>query len=230
MTKRGRELRALAAGRRSARTGNMPTGYVALVERLAALIVQWCEEQSTLPDLRWLDPGDTVFIGALQGEPVRYLADSPDAFRLVAWLDEQTNHEGTLLQLTVALRGLGHLPGGTAPDVVRRSQAMRHIEEFATGTGTSTRHDRPRPCPHCRKNLDGASGPKGSSPGPGDFSICVYCCGVMRFDDDLQLVPVSESDLDALAADGCASEVATLRQMRDMYRASRMKMKGGGEA
>lgn len=219
----------MAAGKRSAKTGKLPAGYVALVERLAALIVQWCEEQPTLPDLRWIDPGDTVFIGALQGPAVKYLADSPDACRLVAWLDKQTNHEGTLLQLTVALRGLGHLPGGTPPAVVQRSQAMRNMEDFASATGTTTRHHEQRPCPHCGKNLDAASGGKGHAPSVGDLSVCVYCCGAMRFGEALSLLPLTDADLDALLAEG-HEEIVTLREMQALYRASRMKMKGGGEA
>jgi hypothetical protein len=208
MTKRGKELRALAAGRRSARTREMPPGYVALIQRLMTLIVQWCEEQATLPDLRWLDSGNTAFIGPLQGTAVKYIADSPDAFRLVAWLDEQTHHEGTLFQLDVALRQLGHLPS--------RADSAEIV---------STRHDGQRPCPHCGANLDGTTGT--TSPSPGDFSICSYCCGFMRFGDDLVLVPISEADLEALIADGCGEEVATLRKLRDRFRAARMNAKGG---
>ena len=220
---RGYAGRAFAAGKRSATTGELPPGYVALVERLAALVVQWCEAQPTLPDLRWLDPGTTMFIGGLQGEPVKYLADSPDAFRLIEWLDEQTDRKGTLFQVTIALRELGHLPGGTPPDVVGKSSSgMRHFETFAHAKGTDTRHES-KPCPHCGKGLDASSGEKDQVPRVGDLSVCCYCGGIMRFGEGLSLAALSEEDLDALADGEHAEEVATVREMRDLFRASKMR-------
>jgi hypothetical protein len=43
----------------------MPPGYVAIAERLLELIERWCALEPGLPDLRWLDPGDTVFVGSI---------------------------------------------------------------------------------------------------------------------------------------------------------------------
>ena len=76
-------------------TGEVPPGYVALVERMCGLIGEWYQAQPARPDLRWLDWGDTLFAGVLQGDALKYLADSPDAFRLLEWLGEQTGQKFT---------------------------------------------------------------------------------------------------------------------------------------
>lgn len=45
-------------------------------------------------------------------------------------------------------------------------------------------------CPFCAAELDGVSNLEGPQrPHPGDFTICVYCCGVLRFDHDMRLAP-----------------------------------------
>jgi hypothetical protein len=35
-------------------------------------------------------------------------------------------------------------------------------------------------------------------PEPFDFSICLECCGVARYDEEMMLTPVSEEELDLL--------------------------------
>jgi hypothetical protein len=156
----------------------IPPEYVALIKRLMVLIQQWCGEQPALPDLKWLDPGDTVFIGGLAGKALDFLCDSPDARRLCEWLDEQTNRQATVFQMTMALRFLGHLPGGPDAELKKRLIAS--------------------PCPTCGKSLDGASNPSGAMPSPGDFSVCVYCAGFARYDERLALRACSADELDEL--------------------------------
>jgi hypothetical protein len=197
---------------------SLPPGYVALVQRLVELIQQWCGEQPTLPDLRWLDPGTTMFIGALQGPAVRYLADSPDAFRLIEWLDVQTDRKATLYQATTALRLLGHLPGGSEPEVLRQSSAFTAIATFAQGTGTTTQVT-PSPCGHCGRDNEAASGEKGVKPAPGHFAICAGCAGVNRYDAELRLVRVSEDELAALPDDFRAKVL----EMQQMMRQARLQ-------
>ena len=47
-------------------------------------------------------------------------------------------------------------------------------------------------CPACFSLLSAASSLKNDVvPAPGDFSICVYCAAVLRFDDGMMLTPSS---------------------------------------
>jgi hypothetical protein len=205
----------------------IPPGYVALVQRLAELIVDWCGEQPGLPDLRWLDPGKTLFVGALRGKALDFLVDSPDARRLCEWLDEKTNREATVFQMTMALRMLGHLPGGPdleEPEPVRASsEGWQIAEAYGRSTGTTTRLPTSERCPHCGDVLDAATGKQGHTPRVGDVGICVSCAGFIEYGEGFKIIGRSDADLDALGA----STARTLREMRDLLRASKMKPKRG---
>jgi len=87
----------------------MPAGYARCAEKVLKLIPKWVEGecQSRFPDLRWKDWGRVCYAGTLEEAAIGFLADSPDARRLLLWLDEQTNHEATLLMAKVALEMLG---------------------------------------------------------------------------------------------------------------------------
>lgn len=41
-------------------------------------------------------------------------------------------------------------------------------------------------CPHCGSLVDAATGDR--TPEAGDFTICLYCAGINRFNDNLLLV------------------------------------------
>lgn len=198
------------------KAADLPPGYIDLVKRLIVLIEQWCGEQPGLPDLQWHDPGDTAFIGALRGDALKWLAKTPDAIRLLEWLDVQTDHKATLIQATVALRHLGHLPGMPPEDVVRKSAGMQAVEDFAFKRGTDTRLPA-SPCPHCGKGLDGHSGEKGHAPKVGDVSICVYCFGFNQYGEGLVLERLTEAELDTLPAENRAQ----LLEMRDLLRVAK---------
>jgi hypothetical protein len=164
----------------------MPPGYVATAERLPDLIERWCALEPGLPDLRWLDPGDTVFVGSIASpEACRYLADSPDAFRLLAWLSEQTKGEATLLMVTVALQMLGHLPARAhlASSVELHSQRMPE-----------------QPCPECGAPLDAVSSARGGKdpPNAGDVSICIQCGTLLEFNNDISSRKLSPEAFAAL--------------------------------
>lgn len=90
-----------------------PPGYEKQIERMVTLIPQWVALQDTPPDLQWHRPGDTAFIGPLRGGALKYLAASPDAIRLLEWLDDKTEHQCTLLQASAALGLLRDEPGAT---------------------------------------------------------------------------------------------------------------------
>jgi hypothetical protein len=199
-----------------------PPGYVELIQRLAELIEQWCGDFHGLPDLQWHEPDGTAFIGPLHGDALKYLAKSPDAMALLMWLDEQTDRKATLIQATIALQSLGHLRGGRPePETTTRSAGMQHIEAMAYQTGTETRLP-PAVCPHCGKGLDAVSGVGGETPSVGDLSVCCYCFGVIQFGEGLVLGALSEDAIDAMGAEYPES-IATVREMRDIIRASKMK-------
>jgi hypothetical protein len=208
-------------------TKPMPPGYIEQIQQLVKLIVRWCGEQPGLPDLRWHDPGEMVYVGPLKGEPLKFLANSPDAFRLLEWLDAQTGCKVTILQATIALAELGHLPQPAAAEHVRgidqqvksTSAAMRKLEAFAFNTGTDTRVP-VSPCPHCGKGLDGATGAR--EPHPGDLGMCVSCYGFLQYGEGLVLQAITEEQIAALDADA-ASQIC---EMRDVMRSSTMKPSG----
>jgi hypothetical protein len=208
----------------------IPPGYVALVRRLAQLTVKWCEREPTLPDLRWLDPGDTLFVGALRGKPLDFLVDSPDARRLCEWLDMKTNGEATVFQMTMALRMLGHLPGGPGllegeeePEPDKSSEGWQLAEAFGRNTGTTTRLAAESRCPHCGTIMDAATGKQGHTPRVGDLGVCAECAGFIQYGEGFKPVGLVDADLDALGA----STARTLREMRDLLRASKMRTKRG---
>lgn len=53
-------------------------------------------------------------------------------------------------------------------------------------------------CPYCGIMLNSAGSEDGSNPRPGDLTVCMYCCEVARFCDDLTLAKIS---LDSLSED-----------------------------
>lgn len=88
-----------------------PPAYFEDIKAAAALIRQWRAMQPVTPELRWLvwDAGRT-FIAAGLDVGAQYLADSPDAFRLLAWLDEATGRKLSLNMAGWALRMVGEIP------------------------------------------------------------------------------------------------------------------------
>lgn len=51
-------------------------------------------------------------------------------------------------------------------------------------------------CPSCGREVDSASGVDTEhQPGPGDFSVCIWCASVNTFDGNLQLVKMDEAEL-----------------------------------
>jgi hypothetical protein len=200
-----------------AKREQIPAGYRAVIEQMIQLIPQWCGEQPGLPDLRWHDNDDGVLvIAALQGDALKYLAKTPDAIRLLQWLDEKTDHKATLLQARVALQMLGHLPGGPELEVKHQSAAMRAISALANNTTTDTRIG-VSPCPTCGKGLDAASSAKGHTPRPGDASVCIYCSTALVFAEDLTLRAMTDDELEALP-----TEVRNqIQETGDLFRAAR---------
>lgn len=74
-------------------------------------------------------------------------------------------------------------------------------------------------CPECGYQLDGASTLLGDArpPGPGDFSVCIECMAVLRFDEMLQLRTTS------LAERGDAGDLERVVRAVQMANLSRGK-------
>lgn len=53
-------------------------------------------------------------------------------------------------------------------------------------------------CVHCGRLLELHSNVDGATPSPGDFSICWKCGGVAAYNEDLQLVGLTEDQMEEL--------------------------------
>lgn len=51
-------------------------------------------------------------------------------------------------------------------------------------------------CPYCNKKLDACSNMTGEDgPDDGDFTLCLYCAAVLRFNNDLTIRPATRDDM-----------------------------------
>lgn len=80
-------------------------------------------------------------------------------------------------------------------------------------------------CPFCGYVFSHATSVKGAeAPQPGDFSVCISCVGIARFDDELKLVASSLNEAeDAELRDTLVRTMAAVRE-------ARMWAKRGAEA
>lgn len=198
---------AFIEGQALGRKRELPPGYYDEIRNAAQLISDWYQAQPEPPDLRWVEERDdgTFMIAAL--DVPQLLADSPEAFRLLAWLDEQTGRKLTIYQARWALRLCRALPMPDGSYYVAElkfeSKAMQVLQAFAAdveGKGT-TALAIASPCGHCGKRLDNASGAPGERVEPGCYSICTSCGGLNRFDDEMRLVRVSDEELAEMPED-----------------------------
>lgn len=64
---------------------------------------------------------------------------------------------------------------------------------------TSTRTNPAGRCPACFKTCDGATGLQGAiRPKPDDLSVCLYCCNLSVFKQDLTLRPATLEEFESL--------------------------------
>lgn len=183
----------------------MPPRYYQDIEDAARLIVQWYNAEPTKPDLRWVEEREdgTFIIAALDAPGL--LADSPDAERLIAWLDAKTNHKLTLYQARWALRlcRAAPMPDGSyyGEELKFQSRAMRVLQAFAKdveGKGTTALPLGGSPCGHCGVQLEHASGAPGEVPTPGCLTICTRCGGVSAFDEQMRPQRMTDEQYAAL--------------------------------
>lgn len=208
----------LKAGQEAAKSGKMPEPYIEAIEDAARRLSKWVEAQPSPPDLRWKEQkNDGVFLAAALPDVIDWIADSPDAKRMLRAVDEQTGHQLSLNQTVWALRLCRAIP---MPDgsyygleETMTSPAMRHIAAYAHGTGEHINAG--SPCPHCGEVLERTSHAEGHAPRPGDLSVCVKCLGICRFGDDLRLFAPTEDELDECGVrDQLEEMVALMRQAK----------------
>lgn len=216
---------AFLEGQRAGREGKLPQRYYDDIREAALLMCRWVKAQPTKPDLRWVEQRDDGVFVAAPLDAADLLADSPDAFRMLAWLDEQTGRRLTINQVTWALRLCRALPmpDGSYHGVETKYQspAMELLEAFLDDGKTVAVE--PMACGHCGVALDRVSSKQGGSASPGALSVCFACLRLNRFDEQLRLVALTEAERAALPDE-------TRAQIEDavaVLRASRMR--GGTE-
>jgi hypothetical protein len=214
-----KQRRADAAQLRAAKAAiakhEFPPGYVELVERIDKLIGEWLRAQPTTPYLAFHDRGTTLYAGSL-GNPaaVKFLANSADAYRLCAWLDEQTGGKATVFQVDCVLRQRGVFD---KRETKHTSKALEMLTTFAKSTGTDSPVP-PTPCGWCGMVLEMASGEQGQVPVERSFSLCVKCGGVNQFGAGLVLERFPDERFDELPE----AFAEQLRESRDLIRSARM--------
>lgn len=180
-------------GRRRAASGEgFSPEYFAGIDRATQLIRQWTAEHPDA-ELRWLewDSGRT-FIAAALDVGARYLADSPDAFALLEWLDAQFEPR-------------------EKPSINMAGWALRRLRLMPMPDGSLWAQP-PGPCGHCGAVLDRVSGPEGSKPSPGDLTACISCAGINEFGADMMLLPLSDEQVES------RPEAAMLRKVQAVIR------------
>lgn len=184
--------------------GQLSPEYVKEIEKAAQLIVQWMNEHPRAK-LQWVKQQENgVFVSAALCDVRSWIADSPDAYELLDWLDEKTDRSLSFNMMVWALRLCRAIP---MPDgsyygveVKIKSAGLKALENFAHDRGTTTRLP-PSPCGHCGVVLENASAAKDVVPAAGDISVCVKCYGFNRFDAELRNVKVTDEEFEALDAD-----------------------------
>jgi hypothetical protein len=79
-------------------------------------------------------------------------------------------------------------------------------------------------CPHCFRLLDTVSNiSDGSAPEPGDFTFCLICVNLLRFDQDLQLVASSFEELPLVERAKFAGVKLKLEETRREWNATHSK-------
>ncbi len=100
---------------------------------------------------------------------------------------------------------------------------VRAVESMGKGREKSGDLVVASPCGHCGKSLDGASHADGLKAKPGDISLCIYCCNVNVFGEDLRLQKLTDEQADAHE---CASEI---RQQQTFLRSTMGKIAMGNK-
>ena len=224
--RRTRRAQERKAGEKAVAEGRLPQAYYDDIEEAARIIFEWVKAQPAEPALRWVEQKDDgVFVAAALDVGAHYLADSPDAFALLAWLDEKTDRKLSLNQATWALRRCRALP---MPDgsyygvkTVKQSAAMTALMGF----GKNDQRVPSSACPHCGVVLDAVSGAEKDAPTPGCMTVCIACFGFALFGEDMRLLPIGPDEL-ATLPDGARAQLEEMASILRHYRMTKVREKG----
>lgn len=91
---------------------------------------------------------------------------------------------------------------------------MRYAVDDIYGPGTQLAANEASNCPSCGVFMDGATPVDGVQvfPKPGDASLCANCFTPLKFGEDLELIALTEEELEGPYAD-VAQEFALARQI-----------------
>lgn len=224
---------AFKAGQKAAREGKgFPPEYHQAITDAAQRMSDWVNGYPGGPaalDLRWKEQRDDgTFITAALPDVIDWIADSPDARRMLHVIDEQTGHKLTMNQAIWALRLCRAIP---MPDgsyygttVTKASYALDQMVAFAKGIGATRVPE--TPCPHCGVLLSGTTDKSGKAPTPGAYSACVQCAGISMFTEGLGLRAVTDDEMAAMPEDQRAmleDMRALVRQFRTQYETGQLK-------
>lgn len=198
------ERRAQRAAERKTRRKperEMPPEYYEAIETAAKACIDWIQAHPDA-ELKWHPPAqDGVLMIAALCAGAKYLADSPDAFRMLADVDAATGRELTIYQMAWALRRIRAMPmpdgsyygTKTTHESVVESEGYRMFRAYGEGTGRTTRIQ-DSPCPFCGLVMGGASAGTEAVPEPGCPTVCVACGGISCFAEDLSVRRMTEAE------------------------------------
>ena len=180
--------------------------FEATTKRMMDLVVEWRRARPEAV-LVWHPEGDHIILGALADPDIQAtLADSPDAFELLRFLDEKTEHRGDVYGARIAV--------SYVDDEINRRLAERTTVEspgwdlfagYATQTLTKTRMA-DSACPHCGTVMGAASSRDGRRPTPASdgawcMMVCVCCGGISLMVSETEMRKLTDEEWAAVPAE-----------------------------
>lgn len=210
----------------------MPPEYFEQIRKAAIAMNRWVNSQPTPPDLRWIEQkNDGVLVAADLSLAFGYIADSPDALRLLQHVDDELGHQLTLNQALWALRlnRAIRMPDGSwyGTEKVRESRGSAIVDRIATDLRGKTHRAPPSTCASCGACMDAFTVAGERMPEEGDISFCLYCAAVNMFRADLTLEPITDETGPAR----CGEQWPDIVEARELLRAriAEMALRQGGK-
>lgn len=81
-----------------------------------------------------------------------------------------------------------------------------------------TLYTTPQLCPSCGYTLDGHTNTSGSGgPGPGDFTICLACAAIMRYDEGMKVYAITLEEVPEECRSQVEKVIAAVKTLRVTY-------------
>jgi len=103
-----------------------------------------------------------------------------------------------------------------------QSRAYEALEAFASATDVTRKLDREAPCPSCGAGLVHTHSVSTHPAEPGNFTVCIKCGAANRFNEEMQLEPVSDAEVEELPPD-VRAHLQDLQAMVRHVKLSRVK-------